>query len=92
MKKSVDFSKGIRGKHVNMNLSVLGATDEVWAVCLNKDSKDLIPFKLYLVETFSGSDEVRSKNENGETAFYPKSWFEVVEVSKKTRGLLEGVA
>ncbi|CAN5535322.1 hypothetical protein BH10ACI3_BH10ACI3_27580 [soil metagenome] len=89
MKKSVDFSAGIRGKHTELNLKVLGAAKFIWAVCLTENAKDLIPFKLYRIEVFSGSDEVRSKNETGETAFYPKACFEPVEVSKKTLGLLE---
>ena len=90
MKKDVDFSNGIRGKHAGMNLKVLGAAEMVWAVCLTKDSNDLIPFKLYRIEIFSGSDEIKSKNEKGEIAYYPKSWFATVEVSRKTLGLLEG--
>lgn len=92
MKKSVDFSNGIRGKHAGMNLKVLGAGENVWAVCLAKESKDLIPFKLYRIEMFSDSDEVRSKNEKGKLTFYPRAWFAPVDVSKKTLGLLERVA
>jgi len=89
MKKSIDFTGGIRGKHAEMNLKVLGSAIFVWAVCLRQDAKDLIPFKLYRIEVFSNSEEIRSKNENDETVFYPKSWFAPVEVSKQTLGLLE---
>lgn len=89
MKKSVDFSGGIQGKHAGMNLKVFGDAEWVWAVCLTKDSKDLIPFKLYRIEVFSNSDEIRSKNEKGQTVNYPKAWFAPVEVSKQTLGLLE---
>lgn len=92
MKKSVDFSKGIRGKHSEMNLKVLGAASNTWAVCLQKDSNELIPFKLYQIEVFSNSDEVRSKNENGDTAFYPDSWFAPINVSEHILGLLERAA
>ena len=92
MRKNVDFSAGVRGKHARMNLKVLGAADLVWAVCLTKNSKDLIPFKLYRIEVFSDSDEIRSRNENGEIAYYPKAWFAPVEVSKQTLGLLERAA
>jgi hypothetical protein len=91
MKKSVDFSNGIRGKHAGLKLKVFGASESVWAVCIAKDSKDLIPFKLYRIEVFSGSDEIRSKNEKGRVAYYPKAWFAPVDVSKKTLGLLEQV-
>jgi hypothetical protein len=92
MKKSVDFSNGIRGKHAGLNLKVLGSAKFAWAVCLTKDSKDLIPFKLYRIEIFSDSEEVRSKNEKGKVAYYPKAWFAPVDVSKKTLGLLEKAA
>lgn len=92
MKKNVDFSNGIRGKHAGLDLTVLGASTFTWAVCLTKDSKDLIPFKLYKIEVFSDADEIRSKNEKGEIAFYPKAWFAPVEVSKQTLGLLEKAA
>ena len=92
MKKEVDFSNGIRGKHAGIDLKVLGGAESVWAVCLTKDSRDLIPFKLYRIDVFSNSDEARVKNENGEIAFYPRIWFAPVEVPKKTLGLLEHAA
>ncbi len=92
MKKSIDFSKGVRGKHAGMNLKVMGAVATVWAVCVTKKDKKLTPFKLYSIETFSGSDEVRLKNEMGEVTFYPKDWFAPLEVSKKTLDLLEKAA
>lgn len=92
MRKSIDFSKGVRGKHAGMKLNVMGAIATVWAVCVTKQEKNLIPFKLYSIETFSESDEVRLKNESGEIKFYPKEWFAPLEVSEKTLGLLEKAA
>lgn len=92
MKKSVDFGNGIRGKHEGMSLTVLGSVKTLWAVCLAKNDKDLIPFKLYRVEVFSDSEEIRLKNENGETANYPGSWFASLDVSKKTLGIIEKAA
>ncbi len=89
MKKNVDFSKGVRGKHAGMNLKVMGAVATVWAVCVTKKDKNLMPFKLYSIETFSDSDEVRLRNEEGEIGFYPKEWFAPLEVSRKTLSLLE---
>jgi len=86
MKKNVDFSSGVRGKHAGMNLNVLGSSESVWAVCVTKDSPDLIPFKLYKIEVYSSSEEIRSKNEKGETKFYPKAWFSQVEVPKRHSG------
>lgn len=92
MKKSIDFSKGVRGKHAELDLKVLGAAKQIWAVCVAKEAKDLIPFKIYRIETFTGSEDVKSKNEKGKTAFYPKDWFAPVEVSKKTEVLLKKAA
>ena len=92
MKKSVDFSKGVRGRHAQMDLKVMGSPETVWTVCIRKDAQDLIPFKLYRIERFSESDEVRSVNENGESAFYPKGWFALVDISKQTLGLLKRAA
>lgn len=85
MKKSLDFSNGVRGKHIGLKLKVLGSSDLVWAVCVSSDSKDLIPFKLYKIEVFSNSGEIRSKNEKGKIVYYPKEWFATVEMSKKTQ-------
>ena len=92
MKKSVDFSNGSRGKHAAMNLQVMGAVDSVWAVCVTKTEKNLIPFKLYNIETYSASDQIKVKNEKGEAAFYPKDWFTPLDVSKNTISLLEKAA
>lgn len=92
MRKSVDFSKGRQGKHAGMKLEVHGASESRWAVCIEKSETKLIPFKLYNIETFSRTSKVRLKNEDGETAYYPKEWFAVLDVSKKTQSLLERAA
>ncbi|HLA96289.1 MAG TPA: hypothetical protein VK612_11255 [Pyrinomonadaceae bacterium] len=92
MKKSVDFSKGVRGKHLGMSLNIMGSAETKWAVCLAKDEKALIPFKLYQIEIFSNSEEISVKNEKGKTVYLPKSLFAIVEISKKTSGLLEQAA
>ncbi|CAN5438794.1 hypothetical protein BH10ACI2_BH10ACI2_01860 [soil metagenome] len=89
MKKDIDFGSGIRGKHAGIDLKVLGSSKSVWAVCVTKESTDLIPFKMYKIEVFSESEEIRSINEKGEKVYYPKAWFAPVEVSKQTLGLLE---
>lgn len=75
-----------------MKLQVMGAVESVWAVCVTKTEKNLIPFKLYNIEIFSASDEIRVRNENGESAFYPKNWFAPLDVSKTTLSLLEKAA
>ncbi|MEJ7849705.1 MAG: hypothetical protein WKF92_16595 [Pyrinomonadaceae bacterium] len=81
-RNSVDFSNGLHGKHAAMNLQVMGAVDSVWAVCVTKTEKDLIPFKLYSIETYSASGQIKVNNEKGEAAFYPKDWFTRLDVSK----------
>ena len=92
MKRSVDFSKGIRGKHSNLNLEIVGAVECVWAVCIKSNDKNLIPRKLYNIEISQKSEEIRVKNEKGETVSYPKEWFAPLEISPKTIGLLKKVA
>jgi len=92
MRKSIDFSKGERGKHSTMDLKIAGASESGWAVCIQKSSADLIQFKLYPIETFSHSSEVRVTNEAGKKVFYPKQWFEMLDVPEKTLDLLKHAA
>lgn len=89
MKKSIDFSKGIRGKHAQMNLGIIGAVESVWAVCVSRKDSNLILFKLYKIEMSPNSEKVKVKNEEGVTEFYPKSWFAPLTISKSIIGLLE---
>jgi len=92
MKKEVDFTKGIRGKHAGLNLKIIGAAELIWAVCVTQADENLIPLKLYQIDSFANSDEVKVKNEKGETVFCPKTWFARLDVSPKIVGLLEKVA
>jgi hypothetical protein len=89
MKKSVDFTNGERGKHAGMDLKIAGASKTDWAVCIRKDAKELIPFKLYKIESFDRLAEVRVENEKGKIAYYPAEWFAILDVPRKTLGLLE---
>ena len=91
MKKEVDFSNGIRGKHSGLKLKIVGAVENLWAVCITQKSENLIPLKLYRIEISQNSDDIKVKNEKGETVFYPKEWFAPLDVSQKTLGLLEKV-
>lgn len=91
MKKEVDFSNGVRGKHSGLKLKIVGAVENLWAVCITQKSENLIPLKLYRIETSQNSNDIKVKNEKGETAFYPKEWFAPLDVSQKTLGLLEKV-
>ena len=92
MRKSVDFSEGQRGKHAGMDLKVGGAAETNWAVCIEESNRDLIQFKLYRVESYGNSPEVRVVNEAGEKSFYPKEWFETLDVPEKTLDLLKRAA
>ncbi len=91
MKKEVDFSKGIRGKHSQLELKIVGAVENLWAVCVTQKSENLIPLKLYRIEILQNSEDIKVKNEKGETSFYPKKWFMPLDVSQKTISLLEKV-
>ncbi len=82
MKKEVDFSNGIRGKHSGLKLKIVGAVENLWAVCITQKSKNLIPLKLYRIETSKNSEEIKVKNEKGETVFCPKEWFAPLDVSQ----------
>ncbi|CAN5589861.1 hypothetical protein BH20ACI4_BH20ACI4_31240 [soil metagenome] len=90
--KRVDFSKGIRGKYSPLKLKIVGAVENLWAVCVTQKGENLIPLKLYRIEISQNSGEIKVKNEKGETVFYPKEWFAPLDVSKKTHGLLEKIA
>jgi hypothetical protein len=89
MSKSIDFSKGIRGKHSRTSLEVVGAVENVWAVCLSKTDENLIPFKIYKIEISSKSEKIKVKNEKGETLFYPQNWFAPLNISQNIIGLIE---
>lgn len=75
-----------------MNLEVLGAVEDTWAVCVTEEDKDLITLKLYHIETISKSGQVRVRKEKGVFSIYPENWFAPVEISRKTRVLLDEVA
>ncbi len=67
----------------------MGSVKSTWAVCVKRTDKNLIPLKLYNIEVFSASNEIRVRNEKGEITFYPKNWFAALDVSKTTLHLLE---
>lgn len=88
--KSVDFSKGIRGKHANLTLQTVGAIEDTWAICVTHSGNGLIPLKVYKVEV--SAENVLVKNEKNETIECPKTWFAPLKVSQKVIGLIEKVA
>ncbi len=90
-KRTTDFSKGVRGKHSQVKLKVIGAVEKVWAVCLTQADENLIPLKPYKIEISERSEEVKVQNESGKAKFYPKNWFAPLKVSQSTLGLLEKV-
>lgn len=87
--KSIDFSKGIRGKHAQMNLKIVGAVEQVWAICVSKNAQDFIPFKVYKIETSDKSEKANVVNEKGKIVSCPKKWFIPVDISVSVQKILE---
>lgn len=87
--KEIDFSKGVRGKHASTNIEVLGSGESAWAVCITDKAAELVNFKLYRVERFKDSEEVRVCSERGEYSYFPDAWFAPVDVPVRTRNILE---
>ncbi len=92
MNKEINFSKGVRGKHSQMKLKVVGAVENVWAVCVTQAEENLVPLKLYKIELSQNSEEVKVQNERGNSQIYPKNWFAPLKVSPSTLGLIEKVS
>jgi hypothetical protein len=88
--KNVDFSNGIRGKHSNLTLDLIGAVEEVWAICVTHSDKSLIPLKVYKIVI--SNDKIRVKNEQNIAIDCPKTWFAPLKFSQKVIGLIEKVA
>ena len=91
--KSIDFSKGVRGKYANMNLRVVGEIEEpqtAWAICVTNKEKTLIPLKLYQI-TYLES-EIKVVNELGKTLSCPQDYFLLVKLLKKEVELLNSVS
>jgi hypothetical protein len=94
--KSIDFSKGVRGKYSGMDLRVVGDKTEnsetAWAICITSKEKSLIPLKLYQVEVFSESNEIEVVDEKAEKIACPKDYFLLLKLMKKDVDLLNSVA
>ena len=92
--KSIDFSKGVRGKYANMNLRVVGEIEEepqtAWAIWVTNKEKTLIPLKLYQI-TYLES-EIKVVNELGKTLTCPQDYFLLVKLLKKEVELLNSVS
>jgi hypothetical protein len=60
--KSVDFSKGVRGKYAKLDLSVISDKREnsqaSWMICVTSSEKNLIPLKMYEVKIRENLSEV----------------------------------
>ncbi len=92
--KSIDFSKGVRGKYANMNLRVVGEIKEepqtAWAICVTNKEKTLIPLKLYQITCHE--TEIKVVNESGKTLTCPPDYFLLVKLLKKEVELLNSVS
>ncbi len=94
--KSIDFSKGERGKYAKSNLRVVGDKKEHsetgWAICLTNKFKTLIFLKLYQIKNFPELKEVEVLDENGEKVICPQDCFLFLNLIKKDVDLLNSVS
>ncbi len=90
--KSIDFSKGVRGKYAKMDLRVVGDEQEnsqkSWAICVTSKEENLIPLKMYEVETFKNSSDVKVVDESDKLTIYPRECFLSVKLQEKETKLL----
>jgi hypothetical protein len=94
MRKTIDFSKGIRGKYIGMKLEIVGEVKEnptksdIWAVCVHED-KSLMRLKIYLIECKPNAKKVSVIDDNGEKLNRPSDWFLPLPVDKNTSLILQ---
>ncbi len=90
--KSIDFSKGVRGKYAKMDLRVVGDKQEnsqtSWAICITSKEKNLIPLKLYEVKIRKNLSDVEVVDESDKTAVYPHEYFLAVNLLENEAELL----
>ncbi len=93
--KSIDFSKGVRGKYAKMDLRVVGdkreKSETVWAICLTGKEENLIPLKLYQVKVFPELNEIEVINEKSENIICPPVYFLQLNLVEKEVDLLNSV-
>ncbi len=92
--KSIDFSKGARGKYAKENLRVVGDNKEKssWAICITSEGKNLIPLKLYEVKIHQNPSEVEVVDETDEAVIYPLNYFLLINLLKNEAELLSKVS
>lgn len=94
--KSIDFSKGVRGKYAKMDLRVVGDKEEnaevAWAICITSKLENLIPLKLYQVKVFADLDEIQVVDENNNKITCPQNYFLLLNLMKKEVDLLNSVS
>ncbi len=78
--KSIDFSKGVRGKYAETDLRVVGDKREnsptSWAICVTGKEESLIPLKIYEIVIRENPLEVEVvRNEFDAPAIYPREYF-----------------
>jgi len=95
--KSIDFSKGVRGKYAKTNLRVVGDKREKsstsWAICVTGSEKNLIPLKIYEVRIRENLSEVEViKDESDLPAIYPHEYFLSIRLLENEVELLNKVS
>lgn len=76
--KSVDFSKGIRGKYAKTDLRIVGSREEkqeMWVICLSNENVNLVQLKMYKVKFHLNASQVEVIDENGVPVACPKDKF-----------------
>ncbi len=90
--KSIDFSKGIRGKYANENLRVIGEkkpdSKSSWAICITRREKNLIPLKIYEVKARRNSSTIEVVDETDNAAIYLQKCFLPINLLEKEAELL----
>lgn len=94
MNRSIDFSRGVRGKYAGTELEIVGeakenpAENNFWAICIHHNSK-LIERKIYLIQVKPSLEKVSVTDETGDEGIYPPDWFLPVAFDEKTVAILK---
>lgn len=92
--KSIDFSKGVRGKYARTKLKIVGdirenpSEENYWAICVHHNS-NLIERKIYRIQFKPNLKKVSVKDETGKITSYPQDWFLPVTFDDQTVAVLQ---
>ncbi len=95
--KSIDFSKGVRGKYAKTALRVVGDKQEnsqtTWAICVTSKQENLTPLKIYEVKIRENSSEVEViKDESDMSVICPREFFLSIQLPEKEVELLNRIS